>query len=335
VALLTVRKPYSLFFTDFGLDGRASGTFANPDHLAGYMQLCLAAGIGLMVAQFSRHSGGQEGFRSQSVALLRFLMSPKVLVRLALVLLVVALVMTHSRMGNGAFFITLLLVGALVAALSQRLRRPALWLVGSMVVIDVLVIGNLVGLERVVERVQQTTVQAPAGLAASSGRHLLPREQSLAERLEVPRLSLALVEQRPMFGWGAGSYALAFAPIKPDTVYAGYWDHAHNDYVQVAVDTGLVGLALWAGIGALTLGQALPLLRDGRSRLQQGVGAAAITALMCLGLHGMVDFNLHIPANALTLAVLSSLVWVAPSLGSPHKARSRSYDHSAEDSASQ
>jgi O-antigen ligase len=322
VLLYSTGASYDYLFIDFQQGGRATGTFVNPDHLAGYMELTLAAGLGLLVRQFGGSANHGRGWRGKVAAGLTFLMSGKMLLRLALVVPVVVLVMTHSRMGNAAFFMSLLLVAGLVAALSRRLRRPALWLAASMAVVDIFIVGQWVGLERVVERMKDTAEASSERLATFGllGPPPPPREQSLAQRLEIPRLSLALVAERPWFGHGGGSYSLAFAPHKPDTVYAGLWTHAHNDYVQVAVDTGLVGLALWAGLGiAVTFG-AWPLLRDGQCRLNRGVAVAALMAVSCLGLHGMVDFNLDIPANALTFAVLLGLVGVVRALPAEHGA---------------
>ena len=307
---------YNYLFTEFQQGGRASGTFASADHLAGYMQLSLAAGLGLMLAQFSTQTPGGRGagWRFWLSQALNFVMSGKMLLRLALVVLVVALVLTRSRMGNGAFFLSLALIGALVAMRSQRLRRPALWLVASMALVDILIIGQWIGLEHVVQRMQATAESSSNAVATFglSGPPPRPTEESLAQRMEVPRLSLQLVAEKPWFGHGAGSYRLAFEAIKPADVYGGHWDHAHNDYVQVAVDTGLVGVLLWVAIGALTACRALRALADDQPRLTRGVGVAALMAISCIGLHGMVDFNLHIPANSLTFSVLLALVWNAP-----------------------
>jgi O-antigen ligase len=306
---------YQYLFESFEQGQRATGTFVNPDHLAGYLELCLSAGLGLMLGMLGAGARPQR-WRERLVAWAGFMMSAKMLLRLGLVAMVIALVLTRSRMGNGAFFISMLLVGALVAAVSLHLRRPALWLVASMVLIDLVVIGQWVGLDRVAARMTGTAEASSASVAAIGleGPIPPPREGSLAERLEVPMASLPLIAQRPLTGWGGGAYALAFAPIKPDTAYAGFWDHAHNDYVQVAVETGLIGFALWLGIGLLSAWRAWPLLKDGQPGLNRGIGVAALMALSCLGLHSLVDFNLYIPANALTFAVLLGLVWAAPQM---------------------
>ena len=75
---------------------------------------------------------------------------------------------------------------------------------------------------------------------------------------------------------------------------------------------GLVGLALWLGIAVVSAWQALRLVRQRRSAEALGLGVAALLATISLGLHTMVDFNLHIVANALTFTVLLAAVWAVP-----------------------
>jgi O-antigen ligase len=242
---------------------------------------------------------------------------------MVMVVAVVALVMTHSRMGNGAFFAALLVTGAVLALRSRQLRKPALWLVASMVIIDVIVIGQWVGLDRVVERIRETPLaQAPAaGTEFGAGGAVAPvyGEESLVDRLQAPRLALQAVADRPLFGHGGGTFVTAFPPYK-EAGMPWYWVDAHNDYVQVAVDTGVLGLTLWLLPGGLTAWRALRLMSDRHSATSRGLAVAAWMALCCMALHSMVDFNLHIPANALTLCVLLALAWSLPSPGH-HRSR--------------
>ncbi len=326
VMLLAGGTNYDFMFENFSAGGRASGTFVNPNHFAGYLALASAAGIGLLMARFDGREPELEGWRMQVVSALSFLLSMKMLLRLALVTLVIALVITHSRMGNLAFFASILLAGGLVAVRSRRLRRPALWLVGTMVVIDLLVIGQWVGFDRIAERLQATPLRAPvaeattpsAGLSASPvavpSSPPLPREESLEERLQVPALALPLVLQRPWLGHGGGTFHLVFAPVKPETVFAGTWTHAHNDYVEVATDMGVPALLLWLGIGIFSVRKAWRLLPDGQPRLNRGVGVATLIAIIATGLHSWVDFGLQIPAIALTFSVMLTLAWIVAGL---------------------
>lgn len=304
---------YQYFFYEFQQGGRANGTFPNPDHLAGYMELCLAAGLGLMMAQFTGAAGGpRRDWRARTLEAMQFVMSPKMLLRMMLVVMVIALVMTHSRMGNGAFFLAMLLAGAAVAVISPRLRRAALWLVLSMVIVDAVIIGQAVGLERVVERIQGTELGAAPGSEAASlegSAATVPRQETIEQRLRTPIAALAMVKDAPWLGHGGGAFYAGFPMYKTPDVIPQFFSHAHNDYVEVAVDTGLPGLALWLAVGLATAWRALRLLRDNEPRLSRGVGVAAAVALFALGLHSVVDFNLQIPSNALTFTALLALVW--------------------------
>ena len=316
VLLYSSGASYRLWFEEFEQGGRATGTFVNPDHLAGYMELALSAGMGWLLSQFGgERSAGGGGWRGKSLQALTFILSSKMLLRLLLVILVIVLVLTHSRMGNGAFFLALLLVGSLVAARSQRLRRPALWVVASMALVDVFIIGQWVGLDHVVQRMKDTAVVSAPPETVAFGRAAAAappqREESIQQRLEVPKLSLQLVALKPWFGHGGGTYYTAMPPFKHEGLPL-YWDHAHNDYVQVASDTGLVGLALWLVAGMATAWRAWQLLPDRHGSMHRGFSVAALMALACMGMHSMVDFNLHIPANALTFTVLLAAVWAVP-----------------------
>ncbi len=313
VVLYSAGHSYELWFAAFDQGDRTKGTFVNPDHLAGYMELTLSAGLGWLIAQLGDDAPSpQASWRTRVVAVLAFVMSAKMLMRLLLVVLVIALVMTHSRMGNGAFFISLALTGGLVAWRSKRLRRPALWLVASMAVVDLFIVGQWVGLDRVVQRLKHTAEASSDTLAGFGLANAQPpREETLAQRLEVPHLSLQLVAERPFLGHGGGTYYTAFPPLKRAGL-PWHWDHAHNDYVQVASDMGLLGLALWISIGIASAWHAARLLRDDGTRVNRGLAVASIMALSSLGLHSMVDFNLHIPANALTFTVILAAVWALP-----------------------
>ena len=313
VLLYSAGGSYELWFAAFDQGDRTKGTFVNPDHLAGYMELTLSAGLGWLLSQLGDSAPDpRAGWRARAVAVLGFVMSAKMLLRLLLVVLVIALVMTHSRMGNGAFFIGLAVTGALVAWRSKRLRRPALWLVASMAVVDLFIIGQWVGLDRVVQRLKHTAEASSETLAGFGLANAQPpREENLVQRLEVPRLSLQLIAERPFLGHGGGTYYTAFPPLKREGL-PWHWDHAHNDYVQVACDMGLLGLALWVGVGLASAWRAARLLHDRETRVNRGLAVAAIMALSCMGLHSMVDFNLHIPANALTFTVILAGVWAVP-----------------------
>lgn len=129
--------------------GEATGTFVNRNHLAGYLELTLACGVGLLMA----HRNGQPlSWKS----LIELFSGPKARIRLALAIMVIALVMTHSRMGNTAFFSSLLVVGSVLALRSKKHRLRYSLILVSLILIDMLIISQYFGLEKLQQRLVNT-----------------------------------------------------------------------------------------------------------------------------------------------------------------------------------
>lgn len=298
IALFASHAEHIYLFMPYKQGARAMGTFANFDHLAAFMEMCVSIGIGLMLARMNYDEPGASSARQKAVALLKFVLSRKMLVRLMLVMMVITLVLTRSRMGNVAFFTSLLLVGGLGMLSNPRLRRNAMWLVVSLVVVDVVIVGQWVGLDRVVERLQNTAVTTEEARG----------EETLEQRADTPRQALGMVRERPLTGFGAGAFYTVFPRFK-SADKENYWNHAHSDYVQIAAETGLVGLALLAAVVLMTIGRIVRFWNERESRLNRGVAFGVAMAVSCMLIHGWVDFIFQIPANALFFSVLLALVW--------------------------
>ena len=85
-------------------------------------------------------------------------------------------------------------------------------------------------------------------------------------------------------------------------------NHAHNDYLEMLADTGVVGLALfvWMLVGVFRSGFSKVMDRDDEEgRL---LTLAALTGIVGILIHSFIDFNLHIPANAALFFVLCAAV---------------------------
>jgi O-antigen ligase len=110
-----------------------------------------------------------------------------------------------------------------------------------------------------------------------------------------------LIPRFAVFGVGFNAFAVAYAPIQ--TLWRDVWvGQAHNEYLQVLIETGFVGSLLGVAFLATVLLGALRAAR--RTPLDAGL-LAALVALAC---HALVDFNWQIPANALTYVALAGLV---------------------------
>lgn len=101
----------------------------------------------------------------------------------------------------------------------------------------------------------------------------------------------------------------------PDYGYS-YVDHTHNDFVEIATDYGLLGLGIVGLLVALFLWTVLKVLARRRSALVRGMAFGVAMSVVALLVHSTVDFNLQIPANALTMGVILAMGWIAQALPS-------------------
>lgn len=130
-----------------------------------------------------------------------------------------------------------------------------------------------------------------------------------------------LVRDFPLFGTGGGSFYSSY--LRYRTAREGFFDHAHNDYVEIAADYGLIGLGLLGSFVALTLARGLTILRRRRSSLPRGMAFGGLMAMVAFLFHSSVDFNLQNPANALMIVMAMAMVWIAdgvPSRRQRHQA---------------
>jgi len=76
-----------------------------------------------------------------------------------------------------------------------------------------------------------------------------------------------------------------------------FYEHVHNDYLELLVERGLLGLGLWLLAVLTPLVLAVRVLGRHQDSLHRGLALASIAAGSALLLHSLVDFNLQIPAN--------------------------------------
>jgi len=148
------------------------------------------------------------------------------------------------------------------------------------------------------------------------------REESLEERLFAARYALGMVKERPLLGFGGGTFHSAFPRFKGEHPL-GLYEHAHNDYVEVAADTGLPGLLLLLTLVAASLWRAVRALSDRSEPHVRGAAAAVVMATLSMAVHSFVDFNMHVPANALTFSAILAMAWCLPSSGKSPQSRGK------------
>lgn len=126
-----------------------------------------------------------------------------------------------------------------------------------------------------------------------------------ADRREETSAALGLVADRPLTGTGPGRATLFFAGADGRRLFARY---AHDEYLQVAAELGMVGLALVAAL-LIAVGRTAGAGRASAPSL--GLWAGAGAGLVALAVHSAFDFLWHVPALPLAGALLAGLTFPA------------------------
>lgn len=277
---------YGFFEKKTAYLGLATGTFINRNHLAGYLELGAAMAIGLILADLKVTD--LSSWKKRLMAMLDFLFSTRLRIRVFLAIIVVGLVLTRSRGGNLAFFSALIVLGPAYLFFKERklfLKSTILFL--SLLVVDIWIVSNWYGLEKLTTRIEKTNTETEA-------------------RTYAFKAYPGLIDEYSRSGSGMGTFAAVFGKNQPDDAN-GYYDHAHNDYAEFLIEAGAPGalvLMLLVGLSCLHAGRVI-LRRNDRVRV--GVCFAFLMASTELAVHSVTDFNLQIPANAATYVIMMAM----------------------------
>lgn len=266
------------------LGERATGSFVYQNHLANYLLIGASLSIGFLISQLTRRSK-LANFKRQMMSVFDALLSSKWLIRVSIICIVIALILTRSRMGNAAFFVSLVITSLLALWQMKRPPRVLKWLVLSFIVLDIAIVGALFGIDKIKERVDSTSFQSET-------------------RDDVVALSIPLIQDKWLSGTGAGTFYTAFPQAHHYTIH-GLYDHAHNEYIQFAVEYGVIPTLILGLMVLYCLYQALQALRERRDSFYQGLALGCIMAIIAMLMHIAVDFPLQAPATTVSfIAVL-------------------------------
>ncbi|RLC93807.1 MAG: hypothetical protein DRI77_11520 [Chloroflexi bacterium] len=281
-------------FVLFGRFMRAYGTFEQPNPYAGYLGLVLPLGIGLLVWAGAEWGSSSRGRRVAFLGLLA-----------TVGLLAAAMGMSWSR---GAW---LGFAAALVAVSVVRSRRAA---VAFAVLLGVAVLAlALGGLELLPQALIQRFTDFLPFVSVGDLRAVQVTDANYAviERMAHWQAALAMWTDRPWLGVGIGNYAAAYSayalPKWPDPL-----GHAHNYYLNVAAEAGLLGLVAYLALWGSAFWQAWKAVRTSTG-LWQAVTIGVFGVLTHLAVHNFFD-NLWVHNMYVHVAILLGLLAIAQSL---------------------
>jgi len=148
---------------------------------------------------------------------------------------------------------------------------------------------------------------------------------SFVTRADMWRNTLRLIAETFPFGTGVGSFSSIYALGEdPRAVGLTYINHAHNDFLEIVLETGLLGLLLL--IASLTW-WLLTSVSVWRSPSSSEFSRAATIASAALILHSIVDYPLRTAGLASVFAVCLGMMAIALSRSTEEWSRFRAARH--------
>jgi O-antigen ligase len=262
------------------------GPFINKNHYAGWMVMALPVVLGYFCAMV------QASWRERSGDLsrwLRWAARPEAgwpgLMGACVLAMGTSIVLTKSRSGIAAFAIVLLVLGIFIV---RNVNRR----IGRLVAV-VAIFGFL------------ALAVAWAGSEATTA-HFAEASRDLPGRLDAWRDTVRIIRAFPWFGTGLGTYWIAMLVYQTglrDQIFF----QAHNDYLQLAAEGGLLVCLPAAAAAIALIASATRRFRQREDLLTYWMRAGAVAGLIGIAAQSLVEFSLQTPANTALFVVLLAL----------------------------
>ncbi len=269
-----------------------TGTFVNRNHFAGYLEMVISLCFGMIIYRWLKlPANPHKGMRGFINRLTSEQGSKLVLLVFAGSIMLMGLILSQSRMGQFS----------LLAALAV-MTLCLMWEMKSRKIIKLISVVLLIGISGGIW----------LGLNPLIGRYaLLPKEIAAeGSRAAIWRDTMVLIKDFPLWGSGLGSYRYIFPKYKRSIAQAVY-HHAHNDYLELAAETGMVGFLIIMGLAGYFWQQVITKWHRRKSTYVKGLVFGCIGGGAAMLFHSFADFNMHIPANILLLTVIMGVSFSA------------------------
>ena len=259
-----------------------TGTFVNRNYFAGYLLMVIPLSVGFL---FAREAYGHRRFRGWRHRL-SSLDGRDLLLGFGLILMILALLLSASRMGIVSLLISFSLISLLFRDPlgRERFSRTSILIFGLAVL-----------------------WAAWIGLDAAISRFFTASEDFKSRWLMWAN-TFAIVKDFPLFGSGLGTFTEVF-PMYRSSHIVGLATHAENDFLQLASEVGLVGAGLVSVLFLFLFYKAASGMRSlFRGEPQRYIGIGGLVGILALMFHSIVERNIQVPANAFLYTVIWAMV---------------------------
>jgi len=257
-----------------------TGTFINRNAFAGYLLMVIPLSLGYLFSREPQAAGQSLGLRHR----LSSLDGKSLLIAFGIVLMILSLLFSASRMGIGSLLLSFSLISILFRNPqgSKKLSRPTILILGLA-----LLWAAWIGLDAVISRFFTTS-------------------ESFEDRWKFWLITSQIIKDFPLFGSGLGTFTQVF-PMYRSFHLRGLVTHAENDLLQLASEVGLIGAALLLALFIYLFYRAISRLRFLSHRdPERYIAMGGLIGILALMFHSLVERNIQIPANAF----LYTLIWV-------------------------
>ena len=278
-------------FLLFGSFIRAFGTFEQPNPFAGYLALILPIALGVVIAVNSQQSTVNSKTSTRSLITDYCLLLTGFL---AFAAMLAAVVMSWSR---GAWLGVA--AGLIVTVIVQSRRAFMLTIIAAFVLIFVILLSSINVIPDVIAA-RFSGIADYFGVFDVRGVKVDDANFAVVERMAHWQAAWGMLHNHPLLGVGIGNYAVVY----PDYALPRWDDplgHAHNYYLNVAAETGFVGLAAYSVLWTAAFWQGWRAVRGSRG-LWQSVAAGLLGMLVALSVHNLFD-NLFVHGMAVQVGI--------------------------------
>lgn len=269
--VLNPTKIYGVYEVEYA---RPFGSFVNRHNFAAFIEMSIALPVGVLaVGAVPRDK--------------------RLIYLTAIGLMGVSLIMSGSRGGFVSLAVALIFLFAF-ANRSQGRRQLVIRSVLAVVLVGIIIVGAvMIGDETSLTRFAET---AASGDIATNRTHIW-------------NVTLQVISNHWLLGAGIGSFAAAYTPF--DTLNGmERVEQAHNDYLQILADAGIVG-------AVLVVFFIVQIVRTGLKNVhtdnvfRRGVALGAVSACIAMFVHSLFDFVLHTTAISVMFMLMTALVVVS------------------------
>ncbi len=283
---------------------RAYGTIGTPNPFAGYLNMGWPLAVALGVYVLWRALEDKQWTIGSGWRAIVYRLSSIIVMWTVVLVLLLALVASFSR---GGWLGAAIGIAGMALALGRQMARVVF--VGAVLAGLVVLLGGI-GLLPAALSTRITSVVGSFALFDPSTVTVTPQNFAVVERMAQMWAGVKMFVAHPLTGVGPGNFTMAYPDVTAPPWYVSR-GHAHNYYINMAAEAGVVGLLAyitWLGSAAY---QAWMKTRCANTMFWRSIGVGCCGVIAAVAGHNLFE-NLHVLNMGIQFAAVFALVAVMP-----------------------